>query len=272
MTTNLRFAMLFLAISTLTSLLASPVFAAKGGNKVQPIIITEVLVRESDGKNELDCLGPSQTTSEVIEISGVNFPDWGSEGTDPLIVLGDYVDPLVICGLTPGTILAICPDWVTPDTGINRFECNKDGDFLLTVYTEGSEASYDLTIGAVGPEGPQGLEGPAGPAGPAGPQGPAGPAAVECPCFTPEKILGSPLAGCDTSENFNFFMVSAYDEIGNDHTVTVNRSSSGGTDVFDVFESAECESRPEVAPRSITAFEALQCIQMIRASCAILGY
>lgn len=167
MTNKLRLKLLILGVLILSALFSSPVFSAKGGNKAQPIIITEVLVRDSLGKDEPGCINTSTSRpNEIIEISGENFPDWASEEADPAVLLGNYPNPLVICGLTSDTILAVCPTFVRPDLGIGRFECDDEGDFLLTVYTDHSEANYDLTIGAVGPEGPPGLAGPPGPAGP----------------------------------------------------------------------------------------------------------
>jgi cysteine-rich repeat protein len=177
MNNQLRFRLSFLTFLAFTTLFSSPVFAAKGGKPppVLPIVMTEVLVRDSDGKAELDCLSPSKTPNEIIEIRGVNFPDWSTEGVDPVVMLGDYIDPLVICGLSADTILAICPTFVRPPLGFGRYECDRDGDFLLSVYTVGGEGNYDLTIGAVGPEGPAGPQGPPGPAGSDGATGPAGP-------------------------------------------------------------------------------------------------
>lgn len=164
MAKKLRFTLPLLAAFLFMGLCISPTFAAKGGNKTEPVIITEVLVRDSLAKDESesDCQIPDTSPNEIIEISGANFPDWISEGTEPLVTLGDYIDPLVICGLTPDTILAICPTWVVPDYEIGRYECDEDGDFLLSVYTVSSEANYDLTIGAVGPAGVNGIDGAPG--------------------------------------------------------------------------------------------------------------
>ena len=49
-----------------------------------------------------------------------------------------------------------------------------DGDYLLTVTSEGGSIMYDLTVGAIGPEGPKGDTGDTGSVGPQGAQGNTG--------------------------------------------------------------------------------------------------
>ena len=166
MAKKLRITLPILAAFLLLGLCNAPAFAAKGGNKPQDIVITEVLVRPAYKWEEL-CLTDGLVVNEIIEINGADFPDLSLGEPDPVVTLGNYDDSLIICGSTPDIILAICPTYVVSDFGIGHYECFDDGDFLLTVYTVSSEANYDLTIGAVGKEGPPGAEGPAGPPGPA---------------------------------------------------------------------------------------------------------
>ncbi len=144
----MRLKVFFLGFVSIFLLLIASLAAAKppGGH----LNINQVLVDD-----------PNEPTS--IEIVGEDLL-FGSDG--PVVMLGEYVDPLVIVGVpTDEVIVALLPENIVA------------GDYLLTVSNGNGQSQndeYDLTIGAVGPQGPQGEPGPQGPHGEPGPAGPAG--------------------------------------------------------------------------------------------------
>ncbi|MDX2419223.1 MAG: hypothetical protein QNK19_17325 [Xanthomonadales bacterium] len=122
------------------------------------LLITEVY---------LDCDNVVQT----IQIYGDDFLFGGS----PVVMLGDYADPLFIVGpATDNQILAEAPPGL----------CDMTGDLLLTVATGQGQSQgdeYDLTVGAAGPKGDTGAAGAAGPKGDSGEQGPQGEQGIQGP-------------------------------------------------------------------------------------------
>jgi len=92
---------------------------------------------------------PNDPTS--ITIVGEGLSDGGGP---PTIMLGEYVDPLVIIGTATDTEI------------IAELPANIDGgDYLLTVSNGNGQKDndeYDLTIGAVGPQGDKGDKGDTG--------------------------------------------------------------------------------------------------------------
>lgn len=102
---------------------------------------------------------PLDPTSITIVGEDLDF------GAGPLtVMLGEYVDPLVVTSATATEIIAQLPASIT------------EGDYLLTVSNgtgQSQNDEYDLTIG-FGPQGEQGKIGPQGEQGKLGPQGEQG--------------------------------------------------------------------------------------------------
>lgn len=105
---------------------------------------------------------------DMVFIYGRNF----DQGGEPVIILGDYPDPLLVTTASESELTAELPIGLVA------------GDYLLTVQTGNGVRRFDafsLTVGAVGPQGdpgPRGDPGPQGPPGPPGPEGDPGPSGL----------------------------------------------------------------------------------------------
>jgi hypothetical protein len=95
---------------------------------------------------------------DLAFIYGKNF----DKGGDPVVLLGDYPDPLFVVQYSEHEIIAELPvDLVA-------------GSYLLTIQTGNARrmsGAFDLTVGAVGRQGEPGLQGEPGPQGVQGPPG-----------------------------------------------------------------------------------------------------
>ena len=140
--------------AVLAGALSASLALAQGGNpNAASLLINEMFV---------DFGGTCSGVPEIV-IAGENF----DRGDTPVVSIGDFPNPLVLCGTpTANEIVAELPADIP------------DGDYRVAVVTGRSLTAldtYDLSIGAVGPAGPQGPSGPQGPRGEIGPPGPAGP-------------------------------------------------------------------------------------------------
>ena len=151
-----------LSTSALVIFLFPPALGAPPGPPGAHVSIVQVFVDD-----------PNDPTSIVIIGEDLLF------GKGPVTVtLGEFIDPLVITGMTDTEITALLPESID------------DGDYLLTVSNgtgQSQNDEYDLTIGAVGPQGPKGdagadgEDGARGPAGADGEQGPQGEQGMQGP-------------------------------------------------------------------------------------------
>lgn len=136
---------LVLGISIVLLVMGGAVWAGTNG-PLKALEITEVFLDYDQG---------------LIFIYGTNI----DKGDAPVVMLGDYPDPLHVIQYSEYEISAELP----PDLAA--------GDYLLTVETGNPSHqfdSHDLTVGAVGPQGEPGPEGEPGILGPIGAQGPPG--------------------------------------------------------------------------------------------------